>query len=611
MLNNIKLKGAKLKKTMNVKLILAFGLMFVLFILAISPIIIGLNIDYNFKSEKLKEFEENLKNCLYNKYHSSDKILQAYFDYYNMSIVDDSLLVDSKNERNILIKIKDETTQNTLRGPADSPWSMQSHDAYHTGRSPYNTANNPDGIEKWRFYTDGWIECTPIIDNNGSLYFCGSYNDLSRYIIAINPDGTLKWRYKTEGLLLGSSPALSEEGTIYVGSWDAGLYAINPNGTLKWRFSSGASIFSSPAIAEDGTIYFGNLQGGSGYRIYALNPNGTEKWHYVTGNRIYSHPAIGSDGTVYIGSDDTYLYALYPNGSLRWRFKTGSYVKGPPSVADDGTIYVGSYDGYLYAIYPNGTMRWKCAAGTAANPSIASDGTVYVGGRYLYAIYPNGTMRWVFDLGNRHIDASSPAVCGDGIIYIGTEIGEGEGGEIIAVNPNGTEKWRKRIANDWVESSPSIGEDGTVYIGSSSLDDGISYGYIHAFGGVVSNEPPHTPIIDGPTDGKVGIEYDYFISSVDPDNNPVSFYIDWGDDTTPEWSREYASGEIATLSHTWEEEGTFTIGVKARDTLGEESEWGTLEVTMPMNQPVQFPFISWWLERFPNLFPIIRRVLEQ
>jgi outer membrane protein assembly factor BamB len=29
------------------------------------------------------------------------------------------------------------------------------------------------------------------------------------------------------------------------------------NGTLKWKFETGSQIESSPAIAEDGTIYMG------------------------------------------------------------------------------------------------------------------------------------------------------------------------------------------------------------------------------------------------------------------------------------------------------------------------------------------------------------------
>ncbi len=75
------------------------------------------------------------------------------------------------------------------------------------------------------------------------------------------------------------------------------------------------------------------------------------------------------------------------------------------------------------------------------------------------------------------------------------------------------------------DSSPCIDEDGTVYIGSQSE----AGGYIHAFGPVESNSPPETSTISGETNGEAGVGYWYTFVAVDPDNNPVTFYIDWGD----------------------------------------------------------------------------------
>ena len=570
------------------RILISVGVIFLFILSTITPVVNSNNFNES------DEIQIKLNCYRYNEYPSSD-----YHDYtksINKNIINSADINPSFD-----------FSENVCDGPMDSAWSMQSHDTHHTGRSPYETGDNPDGLEKWRFYFTGWLDDTPVIDRNGTIYCKGAYDYLDRYIFSIYPNGTEKWKFKVGGLILGSSPAIAEDGTIYIGSWDDYLYAINPDGTLKWRFNAGGTIASSPAIAEDGTIYFGNFDKG----VYAINPDGTEKWFYDTGGDVLSDPAIGDDGTIYVGCWDNYLYALYPNGTLRWRFQTGHYIKGPASIAADGTIYVGSWDDYLYAIFPNnGTMKWRyrVAYGTETNPSIASDGTIYVGGwERLWAIYPNGTLRWEFDLGSdRHIHMSSPAISADGIIYVGTNIGETAGGEIIAVNPDGTERWRKRIAYEWVDSSPSIGEDGTVYIGSAYE---MGKGYLHAFGSVEDNTPPDTPTIDGPTEGKAGVEYDYFISSIDPENNPVSFYIDWGDDTTSEWNREYASGETAIISHIWDDGGDYTIGVKSRDTLGEESDWAYLKVTVPVNEQSTHPWFYWFFERFPNAFPIFRSLI--
>jgi len=532
------------------------------------------------------------------------------YEYYKQQLIRQRSSEDNYYDvvvepENTVVQIESKVTPLSF-GPMDSAWPMKCHDNHHTSRSPYNTIDT--SAEKWRFYSSGSVDDTPVIDSDGIIYFKGAYNYLDRYLIAVYPNGTLKWRYKTGGLIWGSSPAIAEDETIYVGSWDTKLYALNPDGTFKWKVGSGGSISSSPAIAEDGAIYFGTMS--SGNSIVAVNPNGTIKWKYKTGYSIVSCPAIGDDGTVYIGSGDTYLYALWPNGTLRWRFKTGDYVKAPVSIADDGTVYVGSYDGYLYALYPNnGTLKWQCGIGygTDSNPSIAFDGTIYASGDKLYAIYPNGTMRWSFNLGaNRWIGLSSSAISADGTIYVGTRIGDAVGGEIIAVNPNGTERWRKHIADEWVDSSPSIAEDGTVYIGSSY---DACEGYLHAFGTVESNEPPSAPVITGETNGNAGDSYTYTFVSNDPENYPVKYFIEWGDNTTTGWTWEYESGEEVEISHTWSEEGTYEIRAKAMDISNEESEWGTLKVTMPKNKMlVNSPFLK-FLQNHPHTSLILRQLL--
>jgi outer membrane protein assembly factor BamB len=630
---------------------------------------------YNSESAERNKFWNDLVFACYDEYEGSK--LSYYKKFLQIKFIYDKYLDDG--ESNEIFAPIELTPVSVSINPLDSPWPMKCHDTRHTGRSPYNTVNNM-GIEKWRFKTDDWIAGGSVIGDDGTIYF-GCFDHC---LYALYPNGTLKWKHECGGGWIWSSPAIDENGTIYIGSDTNYLFAINPNGTRKWSFNAHDAIYSSPAIAEDGTIYFGTM--GSGYNIYAVNPNGTEKWHYSAGYRVTSDPAIGDDGTVFIGSMDDYLYALYPNGTLRWRFKTGHYVKGPPSIAKDGTIYVGSWDDYLYALYPNGTMKWKCKVGygTETNPSIADDGTIYVGGDKLYAVYPNGTMRWSFGLGSdRHIHQSSPAISADGTIYVGTNIGDAAGGELIAVNPDGTERWRSnKIADEWVESSPSIAEDGTVYIGSAHLVAGNIFGYLHAFGkgefeadahgpyyGLVDesvqfigsarngsepyswewdfgdsnvsyeqnathtyanpgnytviltvtdstdgpnstvndttwaliraqNSPPSDPIIDGPTEGKAGVEYDYTFISIDPDGDNISYLIEWGDGIEIVIG-PYPSGEEAVASHSWQR-GAYSIRAKAVDSFGAESNWSELEVTMPRGKTV-YVLIERLLERFPLL----------
>jgi outer membrane protein assembly factor BamB len=691
-----------------IKKSLAVGIVFLFVFSSVIPMVVGYDEEsscHNSEENKIYEKVTLSSGHRLHSYNLSDKELinDSYKDYDKYfypesysSVEDDYTRTNFHDDKQNVILEAEETVVTSLFdtngdkkpqtvnlfGPMDSPWPMQSHDAHHTGQSPYSTAYNP-GIEKWRFETDSWIEVTPIIDNDGKLYFgCVNW-----YLYCLYPNGTINWMFRTDGMISGSSPAIAEDGTIYIGSWDCGLYAINSNGTFKWRFPSGGVIASSPTIGDDGTIYVGNANG----IFSAINPDGTEKWQYDTGGDIYSAPAIDDDGTIYIGSLDSYLYALYPNGTLRWRFKTGDRIYGSPSIAEDGTIYIGSsWDSYLYALYPNGTLKWKYGgAGTPNNPSIESDGTIYSGYLdVLVALYPNGTLKWEFYIGdNRFLGKSAPAISADGIIYVGTNIGDGAGGEIIAVNSDGTERWRQRIADYWVDSSPSIGEDGTVYIGSA-FDMGE--GYLHAFGigeleanahgpyqGIVgepvqftgsasggespysyhwdfgdeetseeqnptheyvnpenftvtltvtddndsvavdttwalireSNEPPNTPSIDGETEGNYGEPYDYTFITTDLDGDDVWYYIEWGDGTDSGWIGPYNSGEEITKSHKWSEKGNYTIKAKAKDVFDEESDWATLEVSMPRNKAINTPFLR-FLENHPRMFPMLRKIFD-
>ena len=97
--------------------------------------------------------------------------------------------------------------------------------------------------------------------------------------------------------------------------------------------------------------------------------------------------------------------------------------------------------------------------------------------------------------------------------------------------------------------------------------------------------------------------------SIDPDDHDVCFYVDWGDDTITDWTMPYDSGDQAGLSHTWAEDGTYTVRVKARDIFDDESDWATLTVSMPRNRAIYNVLVLGFLEKFPNAFPILRHLL--
>jgi hypothetical protein len=76
----------------------------------------------------------------------------------------------------------------------------------------------------------------------------------------------------------------------------------------------------------------------------------------------------------------------------------------------------------------------------------------------VYALFPNGTKRWSFAMKNS--SWSSPAIGPDGTIYVGSW-----DANLYAINSDGTEKWSFATGGA-IDSSPAIGPDGTIYVGS-------------------------------------------------------------------------------------------------------------------------------------------------
>jgi outer membrane protein assembly factor BamB len=274
-----------------------------------------------------------------------------------------------------------------------------------------------------------------------------------------------KWKYDFIESMMFSSPAIDKNGTIYIGSFDWYFYAINSDGTMKWRYKTGEGIKSSPAIGEDGTIYVGSDDG----KLYAIYPDGTKKWSLtIGGSWVNSAPVIDEYGIIYVTSvAGNNICAVYPNGTKKWDFKTSSDVYSSPVLDNMGTVYCGSHDGYMYAIYTsNGTLKWRHGTGTycgGVGATVGDDGTIYFGDLlgYLHAVNPNGTQKWKRDVGDNIY--SSPTITEEGNIIIGCY-----DGYIYSFNPdNGAENWRFKV-EEWVyiSGSPSIDKYGIIYVGA-------------------------------------------------------------------------------------------------------------------------------------------------
>jgi len=104
------------------------------------------------------------------------------------------------------------------------------------------------------------------------------------------------------------------------------------------------------------------------------------------------------------------------------------------------------------------------------------------------------------------------------------------------------------------------------------------------------NNPPDTPSEPyGETDGYHGISYTYNTSTTDPDGNNIYYLLRWGDGTNSGWIGPYSSGEFGSISHVWESPGIYTIGAKAKDRYGAESNWSSYLMVNMSNRAPNIP----------------------
>ena len=141
--------------------------------------------------------------------------------------------------------------------------------------------------------------------------------------------------------------------------------------------------------------------------------------------------------------------------------------------------------------------------------------------------------------------------------------------------------------NDYISIIQSCGErnvhDLNLTLSVEWLGDGnLEISFSITNNEIVENVSPEIPIIDGPLEAKTGENVEYIINSNDPDGDNIYYYVEWGDNEIDDWFGPFESGSDVIINHLWNEKGDYLIKVKAKDTENSESDWGTIEVKMPL-----------------------------
>ncbi len=122
-------------------------------------------------------------------------------------------------------------------------------------------------------------------------------------------------------------------------------------------------------------------------------------------------------------------------------------------------------------------------------------------------------------------------------------------------------------------------------------------------------EAPEAPTINGPSSGSANTEYTYTLSAIDNQGDDVYFYIDWGDGTKTRWDGPHTSGESVEINHAWEEDGSYLVKAKAKDTNNKESVNTVLDVSIPRSKITYKPFLD-FIKQFDIIYKLLIQMLN-
>ena len=99
---------------------------------------------------------------------------------------------------------------------------------------------------------------------------------------------------------------------------------------------------------------------------------------------------------------------------------------------------------------------------------------------------------------------------------------------------------------------------------------------------ITDNQPPLAPQITGPATVKPGISYLFNFQTTDPQEDPIWYFIDWGDNSTMDWDGPYVSGFQIHVQHAYAVKGNYNLRACAKDAMGAVGPWGNMTITFPL-----------------------------
>lgn len=347
--------------------------------------------------------------------------------------------------------------------------------------------------------------CPTIVED---FIYIGTSSNLpnqSNFFYKLNLSLSKVWEYSLGSEQILGSPSLDSYGNIYfiTDSARSGhispsaklkLYSLSNSGSLRWtKMICGPSIVQGMkcvAISQDDVIY------APGDSLYAFDLNGTKKWTYYNNylpGGVQQAPIIDPNGNIYFSSYNN-IYSINKNGTLNWVYNTGENggCKSSCAFNVDYSSVIVPIDRTLYSIYTtDGNMNWKrefyIDADFRSTPAIDENNFIYVCSHgngsandqsTVYKIKADGTdVIWEYNVGGDMY--SSPTLGSDGVLYVGSE-GHNKTGDVhnrlhAFKMDTGSKLWSAQLGNDVLWGSPTLANNGILYVSTMHVPNDITF----------------------------------------------------------------------------------------------------------------------------------------
>jgi len=415
------------------------------------------------------------------------------------------------------------------------------------------------------------------------------------------------------------------------GGYDAWLIKTDNYGNETWNKTFGGFVKdggrSIQQTSDNGYIIGGYVDsyGYPGHDVWLIKTDdeGIEEWDSIFGgldsDAAFSVLQTSDQGYIALGYADSYgagnhdiwLIKTDTFGNEEWN-KTFGDIEWDSGYSvqqteDDDFIIIGttkSYgsggqDAWLIKTDMYGNEEWNKTYGGTNNDwgssvVMTNDGFVLTGdtrsyGPGGYDIWiiktdKNGNEQWRRIYGDSESDDTGYSLkktSDGGYIITGTKTSFDTGLTdvwLIKTDTDGYMQWNLTIdggLDDWSYSVDETTDGGYIITGLTNSFGSGDYDLWLIKVEIENNEnqPPNVPEITGPQYGDVGVEYEYLFVTTDPEEENVSYYIDWGDGTNSGWLGAYSSGIEIKVNHSWVLPGEYEIRAKAMDENNFVGNW--------------------------------------